>query len=137
MNRTAKQLQEFIIFLKDEIVELREKIKEPEVSTEVQTEQPTQLVKISERIDHIQKVVAERLTESDKRLQRIDNDIDQYLRAKPYSMVNPPWGKHRHILETEVMLYLMSIHELDHHFASIYPPTYTNQGAISSNGCWA
>ena len=83
MNRTAKQLQEFIIFLKDEIVELREKIKEPEVSTEVQTEQPTQLVEISERIDHIQKVVAERLTESDKRLQRIDNDIDQYLRAKP------------------------------------------------------
>lgn len=83
MNRTAKQLQEFIIFLKDEIVELREKIKEPEVSTEVQTEQPTQLVEISERIDHIQKVVAERLTESDKRLQRIDNDIDQYLRTKP------------------------------------------------------
>lgn len=83
MNRTAKQLQEFIIFLKDEIVELREKIKEPEVTEEVKTEQPTQLVEISERIDHIQKVVAERLTESDKRLQRIDNDIDQYLRTKP------------------------------------------------------
>ena len=83
MNRTAKQLQEFIIFLKDEIVELKGKIKEPEVTEEVKTEQPTQLVEISERIDHIQKVVAERLTESDKRLQRIDNDIDQYLRAKP------------------------------------------------------
>ena len=83
MNRTAKQLHDFIIFLKDEIVELKGKIKEPEVSTEVQTKQPTQLVEISERIDHIQKVVAERLTESDKRLQRIDNDIDQYLRAKP------------------------------------------------------
>nr|DAF95629.1 MAG TPA: hypothetical protein [Myoviridae sp. ctCo31] len=83
MNRTAKQLHDFIIFLKDEIVELKGKIKEPEVSPEVQTEQPTQLVEISERIDHIQKVVAERLTESDKRLQRIDNDIDQYLRTKP------------------------------------------------------
>lgn len=64
-------------------MELKGKIKEPEVSPEVQTEQPTQLVEISERIDHIQKVVAERLTESDKRLQRIDNDIDQYLRTKP------------------------------------------------------
>jgi hypothetical protein len=83
LNRTAKQLHDFIIFLKDEIVELKGKIKEPEVSPEVQTEQPTQLVEISERIDHIQKVVAERLTESDKRLQRIDNDIDQYLRTKP------------------------------------------------------
>lgn len=83
MNRTAKQLHDFIIFLKDEIVELKGKIKEPEVTEEVKTEQPTQLVEISERIDHIQKVVAERLTESDKRLQRIDNDIDQYLRAKP------------------------------------------------------
>ena len=83
MNRTAKQLHDFIIFLKDEIVELKGKIKEPEVTEEVKTEQPTQLVEISERIDHIQKVVAVRLTESDKRLQRIDNDIDQYLRAKP------------------------------------------------------
>lgn len=83
MNRTAKQLHDFIIFLKDEIVELKGKIKEPEVTEEVKTEQPTQLVEISERIDHIQKVVAERLTESDKRLQRIDNDIDQYLRTKP------------------------------------------------------
>jgi len=83
LNRTAKQLHDFIIFLKDEIVELKGKIKEPEVTEEVKTEQPTQLVEISERIDHIQKVVAERLTESDKRLQRIDNDIDQYLRAKP------------------------------------------------------
>jgi len=64
-------------------VELKGKIKEPEVTEEVKTEQPTQLVEISERIDHIQKVVAERLTESDKRLQRIDNDIDQYLRTKP------------------------------------------------------
>ena len=64
-------------------MELKGKIKEPEVTEEVRTEQPTQLVEISERIDHIQKVVAERLTESDKRLQRIDNDIDQYLRAKP------------------------------------------------------
>jgi hypothetical protein len=83
LNRTAKQLHDFIIFLKDEIVELKGKIKEPEVTEEVKTEQPTQLVEISERIDHIQKVVAERLTESDKRLQRIDNDIDQYLRTKP------------------------------------------------------